>query len=206
MLSVQNLSLTRGDNLLVDGLSLSVGAGEILHVRGANGRGKTTLLRALAGLVLPEDGSVTWHGRPVRGPSDNGFREAMLFLGHRPALKPALTPVENLAHYRALRGAGGEDVRPALDAFGIGHVADRPCATLSAGQQRRACLARLLAEQAEIWILDEPFTALDQRGVDDLGGMIDAYARTGGTVIITSHQSLPVTDAEVRALQLGTEG
>lgn len=202
MLGVQDLSLTRGERFLVEGVSLRVPSHTVLHVRGANGRGKTTLLRALCGLALPESGEVTWHGEAIRGATKDRYHDDMLFLGHRPALKPALTPAENLGHYQAFRSQARGGVEQALEAMGLTSVSTHPCATLSAGQLRRTSLARLLSERASLWILDEPFVALDAEGEATLAGLIHEHVRDGGAAVITSHQTLPPPIDDVSVLDL----
>lgn len=198
MLEIDDLTLVRGDEALVESLCLRVDAGDILHVQGPNGVGKTTLLRAIAGLVLPETGSVSWCGTDVRGRDNAAFNDTMLFLGHQPGLKASLSPAENLVYYRALRTAGGCDVRRALSHFGLTDVADRPSGFLSAGQQRRAGLARLLSERARLWILDEPFATLDDAGTEKLASLIRTHAARDGLVVITSHQALAMATRVAR--------
>jgi len=200
-LEASALTLRRGERTLVHRLSLDLEPGALLHVRGPNGCGKTTLLRALAGLTEPEGGEVRWHGRPI-GAADCGYREQLLFLGHQPALKGALTAEENLAHYRALRAPGGCMPRPALAALGVEDLAERSCRHLSAGQRQRVALARLLGEPAPLWVLDEPFTALDAAGSETLAHLLQGHAESGGLAVVTAHHPLPLPPRALTTLSL----
>lgn len=200
MLQADNLVITRGERVLAQELSLRLEPGQVLYVRGRNGSGKTTLLRTLAGLTLPEVGEVAWRGRDIR--RDNGvFRSELLFLGHQAGLKAQLSPLENLESLRRLRPNRAAQAGQALAALGLTEVAHLPCAVLSAGQRRRVALARLLCEEARLWILDEPFTALDTAAVEQLSRNIDAHLAVGGLAILTSHQPLDLA-GECRTLEL----
>ncbi|MDN3519075.1 cytochrome c biogenesis heme-transporting ATPase CcmA [Aquisalimonas lutea] len=201
MLNLNDVFLTRGERPLLSNLSLALSAGEALHVRGANGSGKTTLLRAIAGLTPLEHGRIDWRGRDIRRSSDI-YRSEMLFVGHQSGLKMRMTPKENLEHYRRIRPGRDISTTEALAAMGIGGAAQLPCGVLSAGQCRRTTLARLLCEQAELWILDEPFTALDTEGAGCLSRLIEAHVRTGGIAILTSHQLVPMDISAFRTLDL----
>lgn len=202
-LEARALTLARGNMTLVRELTLAVGPGGILHVQGPNGRGKTTLLRTLAGLTQPESGRINWRGRSIGADGGSDYRGALLFLGHQPALKGALTAAENLEHYRALRAQPGLPVREALDAFAMGGAGDIPCRRLSAGQRQRVALARLLSEPAALWILDEPFTALDRSASADLARQLQRHAAAGGMTVITSHHPLPLPGRALAVLELG---
>jgi heme exporter protein A len=188
LLSFQDLSIARGDRVLLRGLSGALAAGEILHVRGANGTGKTSLLEVLAGLREAESGSVTRGYEP----------DACHWVGHRNALNEALTPQENLRFWCELNGASHEGVRGALREFELTGVADQACRTLSAGQKRRAALARLAAVRRDLWFLDEPLSALDAAGVAHWLALLRSHQQRGGAAILTSHQ--PLT-AELKGLR-----
>jgi heme exporter protein A len=192
VLSFQNLAVARGDETLLRYLNGAVGSGEILHVRGANGVGKTSLLEVLAGLREPEDGTVERAVEP----------DACHWIGHRNALNMALTPYENLRFWCDLQGVSAETVRGALREFDLTRVADQPCRQLSAGQKRRAALARLATARRTLWFLDEPLSALDESGVKRWLGLLREHQQQGGAAVITSHQPLPEDVAGLRAMEL----
>ena len=193
ILSFENVSIARGDHVLLRGLSAVVAGGDILHLRGANGIGKTSLLEVLSGLRAPESGRV-----------ERGFEpQACHWIGHRNALNPALTPFENLRFWCAVNGQPSDNVRGALREFELQRVADQPCRQLSAGQKRRSALARLAVARRPVWFLDEPLSALDQRGIGHWLGLLEAHQRGGGAAIITSHQPLPASLPGLRTMELG---
>lgn len=193
MLTATGLSCVRGERRLFAGLDLAVGPGEWLHVQGENGAGKTSLLRILASLSPPAEGEIFWQGEPIRALGEE-FRRALLFLGHHGAVKEDLTPFENLRLAAQLDGAALDEATAlkALARFGLRGREDLAVRFLSAGQKRRVLLARLAVRQAALWILDEPFTALDVKAVDMLSGLIEEHLRHGGMAILTSHQSMPL--------------
>lgn len=188
LIDFQNLSIARGDRVLLRGLNGMLSAGEILHLRGANGAGKTSLLEVLAGLRDAEAGTVTRNFEP----------DACHWVGHRNALNEALTPQENLRFWCELNGASCEGVRAALRSFELQAVADQAARTLSAGQKRRAALARLAAVRRDIWFLDEPLSALDTAGVSHWLALLREHSARGGAAVLTSHQAL---DAELKGLR-----
>ena len=200
-LEAENLVLWLGETPVLEGVSLAVAAGEALEVRGENGSGKTTLLRTLAGLVEPEEGEVRFEGVPLRRARD-ALAGALLYLGHRPGVTGALTGPENLAAFAAANGGDAERIVPTLEALGLGQRLDVPVAALSAGQRRRVALARLAIEPRRLWILDEPLTALDARGLDWVRGAIAAHAAGGGACVFTTHQRLEIPGTAVRGLEL----
>jgi heme exporter protein A len=191
MLSASNLSCVRGDRALFDGIDFEVGAGEWLHVRGANGCGKTSLLRLLAGLSKPAQGEIRWCGEPA---NDDTYRGDLLFLGHHAAVKEDLTALENLQLASSLDGEqlSRQEAVAALRRFGLQGREDLPVRFLSAGQKRRVLLARLVTRKARLWVLDEPFTALDTRAVQFLGTLIGEHLAGGGMAVVTSHQAIPI--------------
>ena len=193
LLGIEGLAGRRGERLLFTGLSAAVGPGEALRVTGPNGCGKTTALRIVCGLLPSEAGAVRWRGRIVSEPSsDPGWRREIAFVGHREALKDALTPLENLRFARALTGGARSPVRPeeALERVGLDRERDTLTGDLSAGQRRRAALARLLLRDAALWVLDEPAAALDRDGAALVEAMCAAHAAGGGAIVFTSHQPL----------------
>ena len=204
MLSVVNLECMRGDRRLFSGLSYEVALGSLLHVHGPNGSGKTTMLRALAGLVLPEDGEILWNGENVRRARDEYFRD-MIYFGHHYGLKFELSGFENLKTFSRLSGfdISGAEVEKAMRRMGLARCVDLPVKVLSQGQKRRVALARLLLQPAKLWILDEPFTALDVGAVDLLQGMIQAHVAAGGVTILTTHQEVSIPADKLQHIHLG---
>lgn len=202
-LDARGLACERDDRWLFRELDLSVGPGEVLRIEGPNGSGKTTLLKILSGQLTDHGGELHWNGEPMRRVRTT-FLANLLYLGHAPGIKAALTPLENLAWYQALHGErGSEDERlAALDAIGLRGFEDIPAAQLSAGQQRRVALARLVLMPRPLWVLDEPFTAIDRQGVVALERRLQDHARAGGGVILTTHHDLTAL-GELRSVVLG---
>lgn len=198
MLTASALSCVRGERRLFSGLDLAVGPGEWLHVQGENGAGKTSLLRILAGLSPAAEGEIRWHGEPIKALAED-YRRHLLFLGHHGAVKEELTPLENLTLAAQLDGTVLDETEAltALARFGLRGREDLPVRFLSAGQKRRVLLARLAVRKATLWILDEPFTALDVKAVEMLSGLIVEHVTGGGIAILTSHQSIPLPNGKV---------
>ena len=201
MLSVHGLTCVRGERKLFAGLDFVLEPGQWLHVRGENGSGKTSLLRLLAGLSTPEAGRIAWCGQAIRDTAEP-YRRALLFLGHHGALKEELTALENLLFSAELDGANlpESEAISVLTRFGLRGREDLPVRWMSAGQKRRVLLARLLTRKAKMWVLDEPFTALDVKAVDLLLDLIREHLGAQGMVILTSHQSIALPGG--RELQL----
>ncbi len=201
MLTAHGLTCVRGERRLFAGIDLAVGPGEWLHVRGENGAGKTSLLRLLVGLMHPAAGEIRWDGAAV-GELGDEYRRQMLFLGHHGAVKEELTTLENLHFAAALDGAElpEREALAALHRFGLRGREELPVRFLSAGQKRRVLLARLVTRKARLWVLDEPFTALDVKAVDMLSALIGEHLGGGGMAVLTSHQAMPIAGG--RVLQL----
>jgi heme exporter protein A len=193
MLSATHLACSRGERLLFKDLSLVLAAGQWLQVTGTNGAGKTTLLRTLVGLAAPEHGEVCWGGLPIAQNADE-FQRALLYIGHHAAVKDELTPLENLHLGNELDGhpLSQADALSALQRIGLQGRGSLPTRCLSAGQKRRVLLARLLVRPATLWVLDEPFAALDTHAVKLVGELIQAHLAGGGMAILTSHQPVPL--------------
>jgi len=199
MLEISALACERGGLRLFAGLAFALGPGELLRVRGANGSGKTTLLRALAGLTRPAAGTVCWKGNPT----GDDFRNEMLFLGHAPALKDELTVLENLEFAARLSGHENFNLMNALQRLGIARLADLPARYLSQGQRKRAALARLaLSPAAALWLLDEPFAALDGEGIAQASALCSAHLAGGGMLVLTSHQDVAIAAPDARSIEL----
>jgi heme exporter protein A len=192
------ITCVRGERALFTGLDLEVTSGEWLHIRGENGIGKTSLLRLLSGLSKPAAGCIFWNNQPIELDPDDYHRN-LLFLGHRDALKEDLTALENLVIASALDDltVSEEEIFLALHRFGLRGREDLPVNCLSAGQKRRVLLARLLLRKAKLWILDEPFNALDTQAVEMLSGLIAEHIAVGGMAIMTSHQVIPMPNGRV---------
>ncbi len=201
-LEARNLHLWRGTKHVLRGLTFAAASGDLLHVRGPNGSGKTTLLRTLAGFLWPEEGTLSWGGRPVEDDRD-GYAAALAYLGHENALKADLTGLENLRYATELRHPTERtSVEAVLERLGVHAQKDLPVRALSAGQRRRVAMARVLLSRAHLWLLDEPFTNLDAAGVRSLSAVVAEHARGGGIAILTAHAELDLPGAEVRRLEL----
>lgn len=181
LISAKDLSVQRGERTLLKKLSFDLDAGQALHIAGANGSGKTTLLETLCGLRSAEQGSVVGLESP----------EAFHWLGHRNALNPALTIIENLRFWCGLQSAPDDRIESALDRLQIRAHRHRLCRELSVGQKRRAALARLLIVRRPLWLLDEPLSGLDAGGVEIFSDLLRVHLAQDGAALITSHQNLP---------------
>jgi heme exporter protein A len=170
---------------------------------GPNGAGKTTLLRVICGLLRPEQGQVTWLGQSIVH-YRNEYQAEIAYASHEPALKGDLTALENLRFAVGLkRRATLAELRAALDRTGVAACADLPARVLSAGQRRRVALARVLAMQASVWLLDEPYANLDAAGSELVSGLLQAHVESGGLALVVAHRDLSL-DCKVRRLELNS--
>ncbi|MED7373623.1 cytochrome c biogenesis heme-transporting ATPase CcmA [Escherichia coli O157] len=199
MLEVRELLCERDERTLFSGLSFTLNAGEWVQITGSNGAGKTTLLRLLTGLSRPDAGEVLWQGQPLHQVRDS-YHQNLLWIGHQPGIKTRLTALENLHFYH--RDGDTAQCLEALAQAGLAGFEDIPVNQLSAGQQRRVALARLWLTRATLWILDEPFTAIDVNGVDRLTQRMAQHTEPGGIVILTTHQPLNVAESKIRRISL----
>jgi heme exporter protein A len=197
-LSGRNLRCVRGGRDVFAGLDFDAVAGEAVAVVGPNGAGKTSLLRLIAGLLVPAEGDVSLEG----GDGEMTVAEQAHYLGHRDAMKPALTVTENLTFWAEF--LGGEPVDPAacIDAVGLGHAAQLPAGFLSAGQRRRLSIARLLTVKRPIWLLDEPTAALDLASQKVFAGLMTTHLGSGGLIVAATHGPLGI---DARELRIGGE-
>jgi heme exporter protein A len=204
MLEARDLAATRGDSTLFSELGFTLAPGALLRVTGANGSGKTSLLRALCGLLLPSAGEVRWNGESIRSLREEYWKH-LAYIGHADALKGDLTVLENLAFACALAGL---DVpvaraRAALESFGLASREQLPARALSQGQRRRAALARLAVSEAQtLWILDEPFAALDVQAVERAQSLAAEHLARGGMVVLTTHQEARIKAPSVTDINL----
>ncbi len=197
------LACERDWRLLFEQLELRLEKGQMLQISGPNGSGKTSLLRLLCGLMQPTAGQILIRGRPLESQRSELARN-LLWIGHAAGIKGLLTPEENLAWLCALhQPADREAIWQALAQVGLRGFEDVPCHTLSAGQQRRVALARLYLAPPPLWILDEPFTALDKHGVAQLEAHLARHCEQGGLVVLTTHHTLTEKPAGYRELDLG---
>lgn len=204
MLEAREIECIRGDRTLFSGLDLALRTGQLMRVMGANGVGKTSLLRILCGLRAPNQGAVLWSGSPL-GKVREEFHENLLYVGHLSGLKDDFSAIENLAGSSAVDGSYVDQsaIMQALDVLGVAHCSRIPVRHLSQGQKRRVTLARLLlAAGRPLWILDEPFNALDVRAVALVEGLLTAHAAAGGTVVFTTHLEPSIDAIELTHLDL----
>ncbi len=197
------LSCTKRDRVLFNNLQFSINQNELVYLRGPNGAGKTSLLRILTGLTRPDAGQVLFNGVDIAADPAH-YHQSLIYIGHKPGLSAAFSALENLHFWCAQHGikSNNDTVLNILDGLGLVGLEDVPVRFLSAGQQRRVALARLWLKPAKLWILDEPFTALDIDGVAMLETAFSQQVSNGGAVLTTSHQPLSSMAGEIRTFDL----
>lgn len=203
-LVVTNLAVVRGERILFEQLDFSLNNGAVLYLQGENGAGKTTLLRTLCGLTHPYAGGVSWCGEDIKGMAEE-YSKNVLYIGHLPGIKEDLTAIENLQFSLAQLGSivDQSQVMEVLETLGLAKALHLPTRMLSQGQKRRVVLARLWLQDLPLWVLDEPFTALDAVATDMVKQRIENFANAGGMVVMTSHQDFILNVPHFMRLKLG---
>jgi heme exporter protein A len=202
-LCVEKVHVWRGERHVLKGVSAQILPQELLHISGPNGAGKTTLLRVVSGLLRPEQGSVTWLGHSIVT-NRTVYQAALAYASHEPALKGDLTAMENLRFAVGLkRRVRPDELLSALDRTGVAACADLPARVLSAGQRRRVSLARVVAMQAAVWLLDEPYANLDAAGSELVSGLLQDHVSAGGLALVVAHRELSLA-CNVRRLELNS--
>lgn len=200
MLSARQLFCARDDRVLFKDLDFDLIEGQVLQVQGSNGSGKTTLMRILCGLNDNYEGSIKWYGQDIAEQAA-GFFSSLLYIGHRVGVSKVLNPIENLRwSCSLLQAVSDEQIMNALKEVGLRGFEESPCYTLSAGQQQRVSLARLIISPARLWVLDEPFTTLDAKGVAQLENFLQSQAQSGGSVMVTTHHKLNIPQLNILSL------
>ena len=200
MLKVTDLFCERDDRILFQHLMFELGEGGVLQVQGSNGSGKTTLLRILCGLHEGYEGEIQWYGEAIEEQAESFF-SSLLYIGHRVGVNKVLSPLENLRWSCGLQQQVTDgEILQALAEIGLRGYEESQCFTLSAGQQQRVSLARLLISPARLWVLDEPFTTLDSSGVVQLEKLMRQHAQSGGSVLVTTHHQLSISELDILSL------
>ncbi len=203
-LEARGLTCIRDDRTLFEDLEFRLEAGETLLLEGRNGSGKTSLLRILCSIRLPDAGSVNWCGTDIQKLGAD-YHEHVAYVGHRDGIKQDLTPLENLRMARALgRASVSKSCPDVLERFDLYGFEDIPTYNLSAGQQRRLALARLLITESRLWILDEPFTSLDRHGIRLFETIMEKHIASGGMLVLTTHHKVNLNAATVQHINLST--
>ncbi|MUK91359.1 cytochrome c biogenesis heme-transporting ATPase CcmA [Aliivibrio fischeri] len=203
MLEIRNVTCIRDERVLFERLNFTISDGELIQIEGQNGAGKTTLLRIIAGLGYADEGDIFWKNESIKQNREE-FHSDLLFLGHHTGVKRELTAFENLAFYQSMHDNYNEAaIWDALARVGLAGREDVAAGQLSAGQQRRVALARLWLSNHQLWILDEPLTAIDKQGVKVLEKLFMDHAKQGGIVLLTTHQDLFIDSNELKKIRLG---
>jgi heme exporter protein A len=201
LICANQLTCIREERILFEDKSFEIYPGDIVQVEGPNGAGKTSLLRILAGLSQPYDGEVLYQQQNIHQCGEE-FRHNLTYLGHTPGIKDEMSAQENLSFYLDLHGDDPESAEQTLEKVNLLGFEDALASHLSAGQHRRIALARLWQSSTPIWILDEPFTAIDKQGVKNLETLFVEHAQRGGCIILTTHQDLSIIEPVVKQIQL----
>jgi heme exporter protein A len=203
LLKIDNLSCIRDDRVLFEHLSLSLCGGQMLLVEGRNGSGKTSLLRILTGLKMADEGEIYWHETPI-SKQGSDYYEQVTYVGHHDGVKRELTCLENLRLVQAMGNPSAIDLDDALDQVNLFRYGDTPVGNLSAGQRRRLSLARLIVTEADLWILDEPYTSLDKASMALFHSLFEAHLKQGGIIVMTSHHDIDMPAVDVQRLDLSS--
>lgn len=201
LLEAKSITCIREDRILFDSLNVQAFSGDIIQIEGPNGAGKTSLLRILAGLSRPYEGTVLFNNTDITKAHED-YHQNLLYLGHLPGVKGEMTAQENLEFNLSLHGMPPEEAESALNEVNLLGFEDALASHLSAGQHRRIALAKLWQSKAPVWILDEPFTAIDKLGVKKLENLFIKHAENGGCVILTTHQDLTIPASRVKKVTL----
>ncbi|WP_371374320.1 cytochrome c biogenesis heme-transporting ATPase CcmA [Thalassotalea aquiviva] len=201
LIEVSDLTCIREDRILFEHLNFAISSGDIVQIEGPNGAGKTSLLRILSGLASPFDGKVLFNNEVINDCREY-FHQNLVYLGHLPGVKGEMSAQENLEFNLALHGIDAEQAEQRLSDVNLYGFEDSLASHLSAGQHRRIALARLFSATAPVWILDEPFTAIDKAGVQRLEQLFVEHAKRGGCVILTTHQDLSISAEKIKKISL----
>ena len=202
-LSVKSLSAVRGRRSIFENLDLDARSGQVVQVLGPNGSGKSTLLRLICGLAVPDDGTIHWDAEDIHGAGQVDFRRANLYIGHKAGISGDQTALENLALFQRINAERAAMApQAALERLSYNAAPDALCSKISAGQRQRVALAKLLAVKAALWLLDEPFTALDKNGKALLESLLATHCQQGGIAIVATHQPMNLKAIEVNDLHL----
>ena len=202
LLHIKSVTCIKQERCLFDELNFSLKSGQIMQLAGPNGAGKTSLLRIVAGFSLPDEGDILYLNQSIKKYYDEYARD-LLYIGHKTGVNVQLSALENVTHWLAINGyVDTPDLYSLLSKLGLVGLEDVPVRTLSAGQQRRVALVRLWLSEAKLWILDEPFTALDKSGVAFLQQRFTEHLSKGGAILLTTHQDLTTHFSDLQTLTL----
>jgi len=203
LLKIHNLACVRDDRVLFEHLSLLLCRQQMLLVEGHNGSGKTSLLRILTGLKMADEGEIYWHENAI-SESDSNYYERITYVGHHDGVKHELTCLENLRLVQAMGNPSVIDLDDALEQVNLYRYGDTPVSNLSAGQRRRLALARLIVTEADLWILDEPYTSLDKASMLLFQTMFETHLKQGGIIVMTSHHDIDMPTVDIKRLDLSS--